>query len=315
MNAKEYVDSLFTGYEETAALADFKEELLGNFSAKVESMVKKGMDGEAAVKKAAEELGDVSALADEISRKKRREVFEERYLDLRRYLNPARVLGYVAAGLSLAFGIIVAAMVYLEESWKRTPPDFIEPAFPYMIHPSEYLAGVFGALLPFFTVSAAGFCFLMLTQETPVRYPMKWKRALWYTLAAGTLGFGIMLLPLTYFGAGGREGLIGALATLIPFVLPAGGLLCFLILTEQDRLKPWARERHAEELRRAREIFPGPAAETRFGLLSAAIWICAAALFFIIGFEAGFRVSWTVFVLAVGLECLLLALCTRHERP
>ena len=313
MNAKEYVDSLFTGYEETAALADFKEELLSNFSAKVESMVKKGLDSAAAFQRAAAELGDLSVLADEISLKKRREVFEEQYLDIRRYLNPRRVLGYIASGFSLLMGLIVALMVYLEESLKRSTPDFIEPVFPYLARPSEYLAGVFGALLPFLSLSAAGFTFLALTQETRLRHPLSWKRALWYTLAVTVLCFGILLLPLTYFGAGGREGLIGALATLIPFALPALGLLVFLALTEKNRLKPWARERYADEIRRRQELFPGPGAETRFGLFSAAIWIFAAALFFIIGLETGFRLSWTVFVLAGGLECLLFVLSTRPQ--
>ncbi|MDR1836518.1 MAG: permease prefix domain 1-containing protein, partial [Treponema sp.] len=58
MNAKEFVDSLFKGYEETAGLADFKEELLGNLNAKIESLVKKGMDTQAAFIKASAELGD-----------------------------------------------------------------------------------------------------------------------------------------------------------------------------------------------------------------------------------------------------------------
>jgi hypothetical protein len=78
--AKELVDSLFEGYEQTAELADFKEELLSNLNDKLESLVKKGMDSETAFAKASAELGDISALADELSLKKRKEVFEEVYI-------------------------------------------------------------------------------------------------------------------------------------------------------------------------------------------------------------------------------------------
>ncbi|MDR2482042.1 MAG: permease prefix domain 1-containing protein [Treponema sp.] len=307
-DAAAYVDSLFEGYEQTTALAEFKEELLSNFRAKIDSMVRKGMDEKAAFDRAASELGDLSALADEISLIKRREVFEDRYLDIRHYMKPLRVLGYIVCGVALVSGLIIAFMVYLEENWMRTPPDFIEPVFPYFVRPAEYLAGVFGVLLPFLTVSAAGFTFLALTQETSARYPMSWKRALWYALAAAALCFGLLLFPLTFFGAGGKEGLIGALATLLPFALPAAGLLVFLGLTEKNRLKPWARERQADEVRQARGLFADRAAEARFGLLSGAVWIFAAALFFIVGFTAGFGFSWIVFIVAVGMECLLLAL-------
>jgi hypothetical protein len=62
--AKELVDSLFEGYEQTAELADFKEELLSNLNDKLESLVKKGMDSETAFAKVSAELGDISALAD-----------------------------------------------------------------------------------------------------------------------------------------------------------------------------------------------------------------------------------------------------------
>ena len=98
---------------------------------------------------------------------------------------------------------------------------------------------------------------------------------------------------------------MGALGLCLPFALPALGLLAFLILSEKDRLKPWARERN---IREAQYLFASPAAEQRFGLFSAAVWIFAAALFFIGGFTLGFRFSWVVFIIAVGMECLLLAL-------
>jgi hypothetical protein len=69
VDAKEFIDSLFEGYEQTPALADLKEELLGNLNAKIESLVKNGMEIEAAAAKAFDELGDVSELAESLIRK------------------------------------------------------------------------------------------------------------------------------------------------------------------------------------------------------------------------------------------------------
>jgi hypothetical protein len=75
MNAKEFVDSLFEGYEQTQSLADFKEEMLGNLNAKIENLVKNGMEIEAAAAKAFADLGDVAQLADEFSLKKTKGTF------------------------------------------------------------------------------------------------------------------------------------------------------------------------------------------------------------------------------------------------
>ena len=112
MNAKEFVDTLFEGYEETPALADFKEELLGNLNAKIESLMQKGMDANSAFAKASAELGDISAFADELSLRKRKEVFEEVYMDIRKFMPPRRVTGYVIFGIIALFGIAVSLIAF-----------------------------------------------------------------------------------------------------------------------------------------------------------------------------------------------------------
>jgi hypothetical protein len=228
-------------------------------------------------------------------------VIVERYLDIRRYLRLGRVLGYIVGGFSLFLGAVLALIFYLAE---REHFGFTSPAAPYLAPPREYLAGVFAVLFPFFVLSAGGFCFLALTQESSARYPLGRKRALWYVLGVVLLAAGAVLAPMIYFGAAEEGGLIGALVAFISLALPGAGLLCFLVLTEKNRLKPWARER---------EIFAGPRAETRFGLFSAAIWIFAAALFFTAGFTAGFKFSWIVLIAAAGMECLLLALMSKKD--
>jgi len=74
MNTKKYIDSLFSDYQETSALIDFKEELKSFLDERIKTLVKSGMDEKAAFEKATNELGDMSAVADEISRNKKKEI-------------------------------------------------------------------------------------------------------------------------------------------------------------------------------------------------------------------------------------------------
>jgi hypothetical protein len=43
-------------------------------------------------------------------------------------------------------------------------------------------------------------------------------------------------------------------------------------------------------------------------MLSGAVWICAAGLFFLTGFLAGFRFSWLVFVFALAVQLVIRSL-------
>jgi hypothetical protein len=294
MNAKTCIDSLFAGYEETEALADFKEELLSNLNAKIESLMQKGMDRAAAFEKANAELGDVSALADELSLKRRREIFEEVYMDIRSYMTAPRVAGFVVSGFLALFGVVSGIITWF--------------AVRGSLEMDLNLTAAFGVLIPFITASIAGFTFLGLTQETAASCPMGKKRAALYTLAAALIAFGITSMPVTYFSvrySGAQVELIGVFGLFIPFVLPGGGLLAFLALTEKDRLKPWAKEFRAGALRREMELWNDPAIAARLGLFSGAIWIFAAGLFFLLGFTAGFKFSWLVFVFATAVQLLV----------
>ncbi|MDR1506374.1 MAG: permease prefix domain 1-containing protein [Treponema sp.] len=256
MNTKEYVKTLFTDYEETEALLDFMEELQVNLDDRIASMVKKGLPEKAAFEKAASELGDVSALADEISRNRRKEVFEERYLDIRHYMKTGRIISYIVFGALLVFGFVFSFITYFaltgstETGVLQNAPN--GPSLSGYGNSRLELEGVFGVFFPFFTAAAAGFTFLGFTQETSSLYPMKRKRALWYSTAAGLIAFGVSIYPLVLFSAGGWEGRAGGLASAFPFVLSGAGILAFLILTEKCRLKPWALETRLEIMRKNR---------------------------------------------------------------
>ncbi|MCL2557728.1 MAG: DUF2807 domain-containing protein [Treponema sp.] len=67
METRKFVDSLFEGYEESAALAEFKEEIRANLGAKIESLVAQGMSEDEAWEKARDQLGDVLDLAEDFA--------------------------------------------------------------------------------------------------------------------------------------------------------------------------------------------------------------------------------------------------------
>jgi hypothetical protein len=298
-DTKAFVETLFDGYERTDALSELMEELAGNLDDKIANDMRKGIARPAAFDKAKAELGDVSALAGELSLKLRRDIIAERYLGGQKYLTVRRVAAYVLFGLILLFGIVTAAIVYFERGiGGGIQPDAVR------------MPGLLGVLLVFVTAAVAGFTFLGVTQETAELYPMRKRRAVFYALAAGVTAFGLVLLPLTYFAT--ERGLMEAIATLLPFAVPGAGLLAFLCLTEAGRLKPWAAERAMAEMRGTREMLSGAAA-VRFGLYSGAVWIFALGAFVTLGFLVGFRYSWLAFVFAVAVQLVVQALCVSKQ--
>ena len=229
---KTFVDSLFSGYEETKSLADFKEELICHLNDKIANFTKKGMSENEAFQKTTIELGDISVLADEMNLQRKQEIISEAFMDIRRFMKPWRVAAYVICGLFLAFGLICAAIAYFASDL-----SYLESGTGL-----GFLA-LFGVLLVFLPVSIGGFTWLSLTQESSTHYPMSIKRAIWYATAVLVLSAGLILLPITWLVVDGNERMVATIGVLIPFALPAIGLLVFLFLTEKDRKKPWVKNR------------------------------------------------------------------------
>ena len=295
---KTYVDSLFANYEETKELADFKEELTGFLNDKINALVKKGRSETDAFREAAAELGGIATLADEISLKRKQEAIGEAYMGIRGFLKPPRIIAYIASGLTLAFAALAATIAFFAVS---SDPAFAHP------ESSEDLTALFGVLFAFVPLALAAFSWLILTQETPFNYAMTKKRALWYAAGFLVLSGGLLLVPLTYFSTGGIYNVIGAISVLIPCALPSLGLLVYLFFTEKDRRKPWARRAGISG------IGSNPVLAARFGLFSGAIWTAAAALFFLIGFIAGFRFAWVVLLFALAGQLWVRAVMTRRD--
>lgn len=290
MDTRKYIDSLFSDYEETSALIDFKEELKSFLDERIKALVKSGMDEKDAFEKATNELGDMSAVADEISRKKKQEILAEMYMKTRHYMPTWRIVLYILCGTVFGFGVIVAAL-------------------------SGFFTGdinaSLGSLLVFGVVPILGFLFLGLTQETAVHEPMDWKRALLYVIVAGVFLFGVIVFIITYFED--SAGLPYAIATLIPFILPSSAFGAFLILTEKDRSKPWVKKQREEYIKRSRERFGDPAQEERFGLFSGALWIAAIAVFILLTMLFGLKFSWLAIAAALIGQMLVLGMFTKSK--
>jgi hypothetical protein len=258
------------------------------------------MDEETAFTKASAELGDVSLLANELSLKKRKEVFEEVYLDMKQYMSVKRIIAYIIFGALALFGITAALITFFAA--KNVHND---------------LMVFFAVMMPFLTVSITGFTFLGVTQELPSMYPVSKKRGAWYAAAAALISFGLLIMPVVYFSSKSEgftangisfanfEGLVPVIALMIPFILPAIGIFVFLGLTEKDRLKPWAKSLRNKAVENEMAIWNDPVIASRFGMFSGAIWIFAAGLFILLGFLIGFKFSWLVFVFAIAFQLLV----------
>jgi MFS family permease len=248
----------------------------------------------------------MSAVADEISLKKKQEVLSAMYMKTRNYITPARSVLYVLCGLVMGIGILLALITWFASG---------------IVGAS--IVGSIGALLPFGLVSILGFLFLGLTQETAAREPMPWSRALAYVAAAGFILFGALVALITFFGVTEYPGdrwsygyesvsMTGALAVLMVFVLPGIALGVFLILSEKDRSKPWVVNLQQEAYRRDAERFGGSAGQERFGLICGAIWIAAVAGFIVLTMTVGLKFSWLAIAAALVIQMVVMAVLTKR---
>ncbi|MDR2698919.1 MAG: permease prefix domain 1-containing protein [Candidatus Methanoplasma sp.] len=289
MKEKVYVDRLFADYEDTPEIRDFKEEIAGNLRERVMELVSKGLGEEEAFEKAAAELGDITAIADNVGKGKRKEAIGQMYMK-----SKVPVTKRTAGGLALASGMLfvgVGLMLinYVSESGGMR--------FYYL---SAILIADAFALYAYFG----------LTQETSGHYPMNNKRAAAY----GTiLFFGVLgeVLALVLFLFGEME-LAAALAIEFVLVFPAVCALIFLIATGIDRKKPWLKamteleEEFEKEFSNWTEMVD-PVRAARFGVASGGMWFLTVALFVTFYFVLDWPHSWIVFLFAFAAQIFMAA--------
>ncbi|RWR13188.1 permease prefix domain 1-containing protein [Siminovitchia fortis] len=277
---KTYVEDLFRGYEETAELQDFKEEIISNLLERIKDFETEGMDYDAAFTKAIGELGDITAIADDISRQKRNEVIGQMYFQHKVEVGLKHAIGYVIAGILFLFGLTVGFITYFS---------------------TDVISEGISSSLPFIVISGAAFVFLGLTQETASDYPMSWGRALIYAIAAGGILFGLITAASLYFMD--NMGIHAVLGTLLPFVIPGVGILAFLLLTEKSRHKPWVIEE--QKIWTERYMKKDPQRMAQGGLLSGALWVFAIAMVILAGFKLGIIYAVVVFLTAIALQLFI----------
>src|SRR5690606_8887268 len=110
-----------------------------------------GLDEKESFTKAVAELGDITAIADQMSRQKRNEVIGQMYIHGGTKVDMKHAIGYVIAGGAALFGIVIAFITHFATN--------------------QYYTGV-STLLPFIVFSGTAFVFLGLTQETARNYAM-----------------------------------------------------------------------------------------------------------------------------------------------
>lgn len=282
MKAQVYVDRLFQDYEDTQELRDFKEEIVANLRERIKELQNKGIPEEEAFEQAVAELGDITQIAEEISKQKRKEVIGQMYIHAKVPMSKYHAIGYVVAVGAILFGLLAALIVHVSTGELYT---------------------AIASLLPFTAIPAAMLVFLRLTQETTRVFPMGWQRAALYAVAVGAVVFGLGTAVMLYFME--AKMLEAVYGTLIAFGVPGFCLVAFLVLTEKDRNKPWVKEEERIWAEYYGKKYGEPGRMERRGLLSGALWIATVGIFMVLGFTIGFKYAWIVFLFALAAELLL----------
>ena len=311
MKTQEYVNKLFNGYDDTPELKDFKMEITANLDDRIADLEKKGLSSSEAFSKAVSELGNITEIADEISKQKRNEIINRMYIHQNFKIDAKHALGYVVAGILLILSVILIVPSFMdgslflkrfEDSWLSDMPDIVwtltTPIFPMF----------------FISLSGAIFTFFGLTQETLANFPMNSKRAFLYSLPVGVGIFGIAFALTSYLN---NTEIVPMLLILALFLIPAAGLLAFLLLTEKNRYKPWVAEtieKYASQYsNQFAEQFAGKNAEL-FGMQSAILWTLSIAIFIAFGVLISFKYSWMVFLFGIVGQLVLVYMMMCRNR-
>jgi MFS family permease len=287
MKEKVYVDRLFADYEDTPEIEDFKEEITANLKERIKELMTKGQSEDAAFDKAIAELGDISAIADDVGRKKRNEAIGQMYMKAKAPM-PKRTAGGLAAAsglLLLSAGLSLFAF-------------FGETAGPA----AYYISAV---LLSF---ACGAYAYFGLTLETAAHYAMKKSRALAYGVVciAAFLGAGLAVVSFLFE----VFEMSVALGIKIAFILPAVCALIFLLATEPKRQKPWLKamvEREIENSMKTHQDMADPVKAAKFGVASGGLWILAIAIYITLGIIFGWLYALLVFPFALAIQVFMVA--------
>ena len=294
MKEKVYVDRLFADYEDTLEIRDFKEEIAGNLKERIKELLTKGISEEKAFDQATAELGDITAIADEVGKKKRNEAISQMYMKAKVPLTKK-----TAAGLTVASGLFLLSVGLVLITFFGKMSDA------WLYYTSAVVLSVACSLYVYFG----------LTQETAAHYPMVSRRALAYGFVCliGFLGAGLAVVSFLFNGVE----MSAALGIKMALILPAICALIFLLTTETKRHKPWLKamvEREIENSMRYHMDMVDPVKAARFGVASGGLWILAIAVFITLGFVISWQYSWLVFLFTLAIQVFMTATIFGKEK-
>ena len=288
MKEKVYVDRLFADYEDSTEIVDFKEEITTNLTANVRNLVSKGLDEEEAFEKATAELGDITAIADDIGKKKRNEAIGQMYMNARVPVTKRTAAGMTAASalLLIAAGITLITLL-----------SSVSPASGVALYViSAVLLPIAGGLYTYFGS----------TQETTAHYAVKHKRALAYGIVSFAILLGAALAAVAFFP--GKQSLIVAGCIIAAFFIPSICVLIFLLITEPKRQKPWLKamvEREVGNSMMFANNMVDPAKAARFGVLSGGVCLLSVAVFLTLHFALSIPHAWLVFLFMLAIQSFM----------
>jgi MFS family permease len=297
------LDEAFLGVHMTPEAQDLKEEMRGNLLARTAELEASGVTGEAAARRAIEELGDVRTLmADEA------------------VSDGAVAVGTGSCGTPGPGGTGTTADVHARHRVRRRPGFVVGVVAAAFVGVGTLIAAVLGgagvigvplqSVVALLLVSALAVGWIVassLAQETTTNHPMPRRRASLFGAATALVVLGVTL--------GAESARLAALMGLEPAILAAGivalvaGVVLFAWLgaTQTNRRKLWALEEERRSAEAGNRFERDPAAAARFGIYTAVVWGLTGAAVLIVGTTAGWYWVWLPGVVGWAVFMLMLA--------
>jgi hypothetical protein len=271
------LDEAFAGIEMTPELQDLKEEMRADLVARVAEAEESGVAPADAALAAIASLGDVRAVIDEL-RTIPGALAPQRVRPRPGYV--LRTLLWALLGLAAVAGVAVdlLADAVIDAGWLRLS-----------------LVGVVGLVGGVIVADA-------LRQDTTASYPLPWRRAAGFGVAAG-LGVSGLTAGLHYLPT---DDLRWPIAGAVP-VLAAIVWFTYLGSTQTNRYKPWVARRQAAERQLGDRFEQDPVVAARFGVYTVVIGLVSATGFAAVGLAVGWTWSWLALVLGAAVFMLTLA--------
>lgn len=270
-----YVDHLFGEIQSSQQISELKEEIIGNLIEKIIDLMVSGKSEEEAFKDAVASIGDISELMDSLEAptekgnedckndNNREDVATDKKLKepTKKEKNSMIFMSTLSSALWI-FAFALFFIIGFSAGWKYS-----------------WLVFIFALAIQLLVVAF----FWKITTHSKGNYEELLKIL---SVALWVLSFGLFFV-VGFSWAWKYSWLVFIFAIVVQLLL----VTYFWRIITNNKID-------YEEL---------------MGILSGALWIFSFGLFFIVGFNFGWRFSWLVFVAALILQLVLVAFCNRLE--